>query len=254
MVSIRLWVLGGNDGEMEAIKELLDVALERYVQPQMNWGDHRYSAKDLGLVARSDLHKSIVFVECRPAGYFQNVDLHVIDHHGDRSSEPPSVSQVLGMLESLGLRINEAKRRWLELVGANDCGAYSSMESIGATPEEMRRVRAYTRKAQGITAEHEATARIALDLAQMCGRVLVVQLPNVSVKNVCVIDQLYEDGRKGQEYMIVGPGNFHLSGDGEVCARLKEKFGGWTGGVGLGKKGDKWNQHLTNIYTQTGFS
>lgn len=229
----RLWVLGGNDGEMEAIKMLLGLAGEKFVQPGQKWGDLRYGAQDLGLISPAYL----VFVECRPKGDFGSARLQIIDHHNECAGQPPAVLQVLKILEESGLRISDATRRWVELAAANDTGAYHGLESIGATAEEMQRIRAFTRKAQGITPKHESASRGALVQAQISGRVLVIQ--GQSVKNVCVVDELYTADRKDQEFLIVNGGSFHFSGDGQICGRLKDTFGGWAGGAGLDKKGDK---------------
>lgn len=240
MASDRLWVLGGNDGEMEAIKTLLGMAGEKWVQPKTNWGDHRFSPRDAGLGAECSSFANcgfvkIVFVECCPA--LESSNTLVVDHHGQRSGEPPAVLQVLAILEKSGLRVSDATQRWLELVGANDCGAYNGMEGIGATVEEMKRVRAFTRKAQGITSEHESVARTALYNAKQSGRALVII--GTQIKTACVVDELYWQGRCDEEFLIVNSGSFHFSGDGETCRLLKEKFAGWAGGAGLGKKGDK---------------
>jgi hypothetical protein len=225
---------------METIKTLLGMAGEDFVQPRRGWGNYRYSSKDLGRDV-ANLTK-IFFVECEPAGVNVNSsNLEVLNHHGARSNEPAAVLQVLKILERFGLRISDTTRRWIELIAANDCGAYNGMEGFGATQEEIQRVRAFTRKAQNVTSRHESDARKAVNGATTIDGVLVLkpeEFPDVFLKNVCVLDILYEAGRHNEPYLIAVSGNFHFSGDGEACARLQKKFGGWAGGSGFGQKGD----------------
>ena len=238
----RFWVLGGSDGEMGVIIELLGMAGEEWIQPQKEWGNLHFGFVQIGKGEAELRDITTIFVECGPRWNQENypeIEVVFIDHHGELSGRPASVLQVLGILEKAGLKISDFTRRWVELVAANDCAAYAGMESLGATPEEIERVRAFTRKAQGITEEHKAVAREALGLSQQYGSVLVAKAPaGESIKNVCFLDLLYRSGRADQQYLLVGSGNFHFSGDGEICARLKKKFRGWAGGWGLGKKGD----------------
>ena len=235
----RFWVLGGSDGEMEAIKALLGMAGEEWIQPQKKRGDLHFGFEDIGKT-EADLQKTtVVFAESEPLWSQASrpaIEVIIIDHHGDLSGRPASVLQTLEILEKAGLKISELTRRWLELVAANDCAAYAGMEGLGATREEIERVRAFTRKAQGITNEHKAAALEALECSQKHGSVLVAR---GSIKNVCFLDLLYRSGRADEQYLLVGSGSFHFAGDGEICARLKDEFGGWTGGLGFGKKGDK---------------
>lgn len=243
MQSNRLWVLGGNDGEMEVIKTLLGMAGDQWIQPKTSWGDLQYKIDDLSdLVARPlRSFSEVVFVECKPVyGKIKLFSIWVIDHHGDRANESASVLQVLRVLEKSGLQISDATRRWVGLIAANDTGAYAGMEMLGATLDEMARVRALTRRAQGITQEHEDTARTALESAKANGLVLVAQVAEGKhIKNVCFLDALHQAGRGNELYLLVGSGSFHFSGDGAICAKLHKEFSGWAGGAGLGKKGDQ---------------
>ncbi len=241
-----LFVLGGNDAEMELIKQLLNMAGIRWLQPNKAWGDHSYSPKDLGLtvvrVNRSmgsgassvetlEADPTVVFVECKPVCWPEGaLNMTVIDHHGQRSGEPASVSQVVKLLE---MTMSEATRRWVELVAANDAGYIPAMEALGATQDEIARVRALDRKAQGVTQKQEIQAEIALEKPEVEGRLTTVRLSHSKTSTVC--DRLY--GRYDQLLVISEDGEVNFFGDGALCAALKEKFEGWSGGSGLGKAG-----------------
>jgi hypothetical protein len=234
----RLWVLGGNDGEMEVIKHLLGMVGEKWVQPKREWGDHVYTTAEVGLDINNIAKlEDVFFVECKHSSQsWWERELTVIDHHGDRSGEPASVFQVLDILEKSGLRISWQTRRWIELVAANDCGGYPGLEAIGATSEEIKRVRIFTKKAQGITAKDEAEAKRALSCAKSCGNALYISM--MHKKFSPVIDLLYEAGQD-ENVLISGGKQLNFFGDGAVCAKLMEEFGGWVGGAGLNVSGDK---------------
>ncbi|MEN9921978.1 MAG: hypothetical protein RL097_254 [Candidatus Parcubacteria bacterium] len=277
MIGNALFVLGGNDGEMEVIKQLLAIKGQSWVQPKMGWGDHIYTLVDLDLKAESQMiatgggygyhsghdreaqgiegNPMIIFVECRPSDDWP-VDHKpkVIDHHGERSGEPASVLQVLDLLMSEGMtrkvcgkpsshtderrclarQISTTTLRWVELVAANDSGYIPAMRALGATIEEIERVRALDRSAQGITLAQEAAAETALRSAITDGRLTVVKLSHS--KTAAVTDRLY--GRYDQLLILSENGEVNFYGDGALCALLKVKFEGWNGGSGLGKKGE----------------
>ena len=271
-----LFVLGGNDGEMAVIKQLLSMHGIRWIQPNTGWGNHIYGLADLDLKMRVKDTQSqhgltfqlypphqyiegdpeVIFVECHPKDDWPtHAKPKVIDHHGERSGEPASILQVLDLLmpieymgsnvqydarskthfhRHLARQISPVTLRWVEIVAANDCGYIPAMMALGATDDEIKRVRAFDRSAQGITSTQEVAAEIAVRRALTDGRLTVVKLPHN--KTATVTDRLY--GQYDQLLILSEDGEVNFFGDGELCAKLKDKFGGWNGGSGLGKKGD----------------
>lgn len=243
------FVLGGNDAEMTLISALLSQAGIRFVQPNIGWGDHEYTPIQLGLAIAPAQRMGefgykpehvegvdvVVFVECRPAkDEWPTGTTAVIDHHGNRSGEPASVLQVLEWLEAGGFRVSETTRRWVEVVGANDAGYIPAMVALGATAEEMARVRSLERLCRGITPKEEAEAERAIAApAEFVGPYRVIHLAHS--KCATVNDRLFESGRPERTLILSGDGEVNLYGDGETCLALKEKFEGWAGGAGLGK-------------------
>ena len=220
------------------------------------------------------------FVECQPAASWpEGTPVVVIDHHGDRSGEPASVLQVMAALggqvltdlaqeaewgncydkaDALraaalvrgALNLSNETRRWVELVAANDAGYIPAMLALGATPEEVARVRLADRSAQGITPEQELQAEEAIAASEVVGEMVVVHLAHS--KCATVSDRLFGEYPSGRENLLIlsGDGEVNYFGDGALCAALKEKFPeapapwapekmaqSWAGGSGLGKAG-----------------
>lgn len=254
-----LFILGGHDGEMEVIAQLLALCGIRFQQPRRGWGDHRYTEADLGL--ESGEHKVVYFVEClstpKRNGEFR---YEIIDHHGELAGRPASIIQTITVLRNeakksleenarkmikpsqLALQVLEvlqnlspATRRWFELVAANDAGYIPAMRGLGATDQEVVAIRAFDRQAQGITVEQEQEALHAVDQSVSAGRLRIVKMSHSKTAPVC--DQLH--GRYDQLLILSGNGEVNFFGDGALCVFLKEKFGGWNGGSGLGIVGQK---------------
>ena len=279
-----LFVLGGSDGEMLVIRQLLTLAGLAHIQPKTGWGDQQYTPAELGIELQtkqvptggghgySSLYdkeivvgkevENVVFVECRPAdGWPEHLSNQVIDHHGSRSGESASIMQLLSILSSMAAqletqrehmqseknpavvaqnirqvtdRLSPESRRWVELTAANDAGYIPAMLALGATCDEVARVRAFDRSAQGITSAHEKEAERAIREAKTEGRLTVVCMTHS--KTATVADRLY--GRYDQLLIHSSDdGETNFYGDGALCAALKEKFSGWAGGSGLGKEG-----------------
>lgn len=275
-----IFVLGGNDAEMMVIRTLLERAGIEFFQPEMGWGDKVFGPEQLGLEVETERDEGrgrvfpahvrdvsrAYFVECRPtADWPAGTPVMVIDHHGDRSGEPASVLQVMAALggqvltdlafeaEALvraALNLSPATRRWIELVASNDAGYIPAMLALGATPEEVARVRLADRSAQGITPEQERQAEEAIAASEVINGLVIVHLAHS--KCATVTDRLFGKYPSGRENLLIlsGDGEVNYFGDGALCAALKEKFPeapapwapekmaqSWAGGSGLGKAG-----------------
>jgi hypothetical protein len=276
-----LFVLGGNDGEMEVIKNLLSSAGVESLQPIKGWGQKEFGPSDLGLEPveksggsmegrpmplRQTLEGDpwVVFVECGVKDWPADAPKPVlIDHHFARSGESASLTQVIAFIRRLPeMLLREAKERgnaydvadaetraaqietvitfsaatarWMELVAANDARYIPGMLALGATQEEIDRVRAFDRAAQGITPAQEAEGLRAIGEKEVSGRLTVVRMAHS--KTACAADRLF--GEYDQLLILSGDGEVNFFGDGALCAALKEKFEGWNGGSGLGKAGE----------------
>lgn len=223
MNSSFFFFLGGNDAEMTEIKKVLLVNDIQFADKNLGWGakassyaEEITSAKNEGLIpVLVELENDI------------NYDGIIVDHHGSRAGEDPSILQVLDLLD-------QEPTRWQQLIGANDAGYIPAMVAIGATTEEISAVRLADRTAQGITSEQEEEAERAIAARETSGRLTIVR-PAHS-KCATVTDRLF--GKYDQLLILSGDGEVNFFGDGALCADLKEKFQGWNGGSGLGVKGE----------------
>jgi hypothetical protein len=120
-----LFVLGGNDGEMATIANLLSAAGISFVQPIKGWGQKELSPSDLGLkiveVSRGRMEGHdmgmrttiegdpwVVFVECGVKDWPKEAPQPVlVDHHFARSGEPASITQVIAYLRQLPARLRQ---------------------------------------------------------------------------------------------------------------------------------------------------
>lgn len=253
---MNFWVLGGNDAEMETIKAILAQNGERWCQPIKGWSSEPihpgqcglevrevtrsaqgYSAPGIGWFLGNEEIKKVFFVEAIPLMDAWPSNGVYIDHHGQRAHRPASVIQVLTWIKP---NISEATLRWVELIAANDSAHISGMVALGATPDEIRRVRDLDRRAQGITPEQEAAAEEAVLMQSYYGFFTIVRLPHS--KCATVTDRLHAlAGGPGYEnLLILSPDEQNFFGDGAICSKLAEKYpGSWSGGAGLGHAGEE---------------
>ena len=224
--------LGGRDLEMVTIAALLqarqaagDGRIAQVADAGLQWGARvsDYGPQIAAAAARGEVP---VLVELAadvplPPGTVE------IDHHGSRSGEPPALRQVLDLLALPGADWT----REMELVAANDTGHVAGMRAVGATDDEIRRIRAADRAAQGITAQEEAEGLRALAArrAALEGTLWVIRLNHG--RSATVADPLALTG-DGRDLLLLSPASTQFFGAGARVARLDAAFpGGWRGGA-----------------------
>jgi hypothetical protein len=124
-----------------------------------------------------------------------------------------------------------ALTREQQLIAANDKGYIDGMAAIGATNEEILRIREQDRCAQGITQEQELAATTAIAaLSSTVASLTVVQLPHG--KTATVTDRLsHSAGGPGYDnLMIECPKEISFFGNGLLIRELMRHFGGYCGG------------------------
>ncbi len=216
------FLLGGNDAEMNEIRNVLSANNMPFADKGLGWGA-KASAYTEEISSAKKEGFTPVLVELENDINYDGV---IVDHHGARASEKSSILQVLDL-------ISQEPNRWQELIGANDAGYIPAMVAIGATEEEIANVRLADRTAQGITPEQEREAERAIAAREGSGRLTVIRMAHS--KCATVTDRLF--GKYDQLLILSSDGEVNFFGDGALCAELKEKFQGWNGGSGLGKKG-----------------
>lgn len=229
--------LGGHDLEMITIRDLLrECGVDSIFDKGLSWG-----------AKTSDYREEIeaCIQEGRIPVLIELVDdlglapdrVIVVDHHGELAGRdrPTALEQVFQLL---GLP-PERWMRWLALVAANDRGYIPELVRMGATREEIEKIRAADRVAQGITEEQEVAAKQAVEAAEVLagGALTVVRLPHS--RTSAVVDRLDPtlNGPGYENLLVVSPGQVNFFGSGDLVRELDREFpGGWYGG-GLPEQG-----------------
>lgn len=265
--------LGGRDLEMDVIKKLLEEEGVSYSDANLGWGNAKVSSYKEEIEKVVSEGKTPVFVEL---AHDMNMPFNFIDidHHNENANRPASVLQVA---DTLGID----RTRDMELVGANDSGYIPAMIKMGASKEEVARVRRRDRMMQGITEEQENEAVRALrESTEVVNGVYIVRMKHS--KTATVADRLFDENKPQNLLVFSDDGEINYYGDGKLCQMLQgnkvgqkpapwdsslmideyDNFGGWAGGSGLGKaKGsaywggyvdfDKVQEFVVNYFNQS---
>ena len=220
--------LGGQDLEMQTIRELLEEHVPgRLHDKRLAWGARasHYREEIKACLARE---RQAVLVELEYDLDLRDSRIVLVDHHGHRADGPTSLHQVFALL---GLP-RESWTRWFDLVAANDAGYIPAMQALGATQDEIVAVRAADRRAQGISEVEEKAGEAALrNLEQCCdGDLTIVSLPHG--RTAVVTDRL-EPALGGPGYrnlLVISPSEVNFYGERCWIGQLDQAFpGGWSG-------------------------
>jgi hypothetical protein len=248
-----VFFLGGYDLEMVTIRDLIAaVAPERLFDKQLTWGAQASAYRDEieAAIARGDRP---VLVELPDDLALGSKSVIVADHHGPRAGaqRPTSLHQVFDLL----CLPPERWTRWLDLVAANDRGHIPELRLMGATTDEIARIRAADRAAQGVTNEEELAAASAIENAERLagGSLTVVRIPHAHAS--AVADPLALAPNPPANLLVISPGEVNFFGVGNLVEALDRRFpGGWYGGAlpergfwGAQRPGDEVREALEEI-------
>ena len=143
----HVFLLGGPDLEMATIKQLLfeHVSPQQVMDKQLQWGARLSGYKDEFNEIDTFVGIELINDIAPPKNYIN------IDHHNEHSGNPTAMEQVAALLK-VGLN------RWQKLVAANDRAYIPGLLEMGATQEEIAKIRLADRKAQGVTPQDEKFA------------------------------------------------------------------------------------------------
>ncbi len=232
MRSRHVFFLGGRDLEMATIREFLaEHAPGRFHDRELSWGAKTSDYRE-EIEACLFAGETPVLVELKDDLGLDPMRVVVVDHHGERAGadRPTSLHQVFDLLG-----LPPAKwTRWFDLVSANDRGYIPEMLEIGASREEIVKVRSADRAAQGITPEEETEAERAMQSAETLagGMLTVVRLPHT--RTATVADPLGPalGGPGYKNLLVISPGQVNFFGRGDLVLALERSFpGGWYGGA-----------------------
>jgi hypothetical protein len=171
----------------------------------------------------------------------------VVDHHGERSSQPPSLLQALTLIgvtptrKDLVIAANDAGW-WPALLGQVDIPGMGKLYPP-ATPDELEWLAATSMAANGLSQAQIAECRRALAAPiEMIGAVRVIRQAHSKtgpIGDALAIEAISAGATSPDEfppYLVLSEdGEVNFSGDGGTASALYQAFpGGWTGGAGLG--------------------
>ena len=221
-----VYFIGGHDLEMREIARVLAAHHQRVVDHRLSWAQAHAATYNREVRAAIAAGLRPVLVELRdiPDDLRPNID--VIDHHGPSSGAmPSSLDQVLA-------RLCLTPTRNQQLISANDRGYIDGMLAIGASSEDVARIRRADREAQGITSDEECAADAAVRHREHPSPSLtIVRLPHG--RTATVTDRL-SVGAGGPGYrslLIESPSEISFFGPGAIILTLSDQFGGYCGGM-----------------------
>lgn len=223
-----LFCLGGHDLEMLTIKQLLAEHNQPILDKQLTWGA---AASAYQAEINKALQRGVtpVLIEL-DYDLILNPAPIIIDHHGSLAgkNEPTALHQVFKLLSLPP----SSWSRWFDLVAANDKDHITGLQAINATQTEIIKIRAADRRAQGITADEELSAKQAIANMEIKGSLSFVSLPH----NHCatVVDALHPalGGVGYDNLLIISPQEVNFFGKGEWVQALAKAFpNSWYGGA-----------------------
>lgn len=183
-----IFLLGGYDLEMEAIKELLNERDIQYFDRHLAWDNaflwqyedilKRYGNRADCIVYGIELIEK--GAEDIPVNYFR------IDHHNDLNRLPSALEQTAEIL-------NVSLSRRQQLIAANDKAYIPGMVLLGATREEIEEIRRSDREAQGVTKQDEELAEKAIEKRKTENGITIVQ--SGTSRFSPITDRLYPYGK-----------------------------------------------------------
>ncbi len=210
-----VFFLGGQDAEMQAIRDILAGEGIRFYDRNLRWDNAKLSAyqEDLQTLGPDDIP---VFVELNPDIPYPENGI-VIDHHGERAGHTQKTS-----LEQVADLLGRELDRRQQLISANDRGHIRAMQEMGATDAEVQDIRALDRRAQGVTEQDEALAEESVQkhLEKIPDDGAVIH--SLTNRSSPVVDRVW--GWFNHLFILTPDGGIHYSGRGETIERLKARY------------------------------
>lgn len=153
-----------------------------------------------------------------------------VDHHGERAggAQPSSLRQVFDLLQLPPT----AWTREHDLITANDVGHMAGMRAIGASADDIRRVRDADRRAQGVTARDERLARAALRRAKRRGALLILQTGTTRTSPALDFLEPEYGGSGSGDVLVMTPAAVEFYGAGTIVDALAQEYPqSWKGGA-----------------------
>lgn len=234
--SSLLFLLGGHDLEMLEIRKLLEGSRVHFHDKGLGWGAKasHYRAEIEEALNRGQtpaLVELIDDMELEKSG----ANVVIVDHHGPRAGadKPSALRQVFQLIKAP----EKAWGRYYDLVAANDIGYIPAMIQMGATIEEIKKIRRADRCAQGVTEAEDASAKESAASASWLknGRLVVAHIPHSrtsSLTDSINLHAIASGSPMPENILAISPDQTNFFGLGDIVYALKDDYpGGWYGGA-----------------------
>lgn len=172
-VNDYIFLLGGYDLEMVVIRDILLKGNHYVMDNRLSWNNSVWEEYSSVLGYKENNDKIFVGIELRETDNYKKPDTAIlIDHHGEFSSRPSALEQIIQLIDYKP--VNAEEQRFIDLVTANDSGHIKAMKEINATEEDIQKIRLADRAAQGVTNEEEKNAEMDIQKAKKENGVTVV--------------------------------------------------------------------------------
>lgn len=208
-----VFFLGGYDAEMLTIREMLIKNNETIFDKKLSWNNAKLSAYKDEIKALSK-NEIPVFIELE-LDYSYPEHAKIIDHHNEKAGSSKATS-----IEQVGTLLGITLDRYQQLISANDKGHINGMKMILSTDEEIQKIRAFDRQAQGVTQEDEklAVKSINENLEKINPQAVIID--SLSEKTSPIVDILYE--KYSNIFIYTPAGTLTYSGTGEIIEKLEQ--------------------------------
>jgi hypothetical protein len=226
MTGRSVYFLGGRDLEMVEIARVLTEHNIPYFDHGLDWSSATFAAYEEEICSAISHGRRPVLIELRdiPAEVLPFIDL--IDHHGIESGHLPTCLETV--LARIGIPLLTREQ---QLIAANDKGYIEGMVAISATSEEIQRIRALDRKAQGITQEQELAGEESIkNLDNKFAGLTIVHLPHDKTATVTDSLSIQAGGPGYNNLLIQCPEEISFFGNGPLIDELIKQYGGYCGG------------------------
>jgi len=213
-----VFFLGGYDAEMYEIRKILEQCQQAFYVKHLSWGAKLSSYEnELNSLSKNEIP---VFIELELDIKYPQQSI-VIDHHDlDSGKKKPSA------IEQVAKLLNVKLDRWQKLIAANDVAWIDGLNKAGASENEIRKIRSYDRKCQGISEEAELETQEAIKKMKVYESLAIVEIPHSHAS--AVFDRLYN---QFVNILVFSPNETNFSGRGDVIKFLSKKFPkSWYGG------------------------
>ncbi|NBD95304.1 MAG: hypothetical protein GVY11_02360 [Gammaproteobacteria bacterium] len=240
-----LWFfLGGNDLEMEAIREFLSQREVRTVSDRrLGWGARESDYGD-EIIQRINEGYKPVLIELENDMALQPDTVIIIDHHGERAGAEAATS--LEQVYQLFDVPFESAPEEHHAVAANDRGHVPELRRKGFSAERIRAIREKEWAVTGITCEEVAQAEAAIrHRLESRADVVTVQCPNDHASLIADLllpefrgrwesGEIPDEAIEPEILLVEGPSEWNVYGPGWTIKALKDRYPGdrsWAGGA-----------------------